>query len=277
MAIANDRDGDEAGPLVDLIASVDGRWVELGRDLSDQELARVEGVISMSRMMDPSASRRGEAELRLEQESGVCRAMLFEGQIICIDLPRSGLGMTDFRQRARRSHRWAKRQWLSSELDEQQSTRKDLVPTLEDTPFLSMDEVTSIPFNADEDEGAQASSSQSPTWGKAAMYVDDCCEQAKTRLGPTVVANYWRQALTKEGVNGLQVSVGGQVKADEPDTMLTKSDGQALQAALERWLSRCRRVVPDWKEVEADLSHPPWENGPEQESRPFFEIKKEMT
>ena len=264
------------GPVVDLVATVDGRWAELGRDLSDRELSRVEGVISMGRMMEPSRSGKGEAELRVEQPSGVYQAMVFEGQIICIDLPRSGLGAADFRQRARRSYEWARKQWFEPGMsDEQTSARDDMVPTLEDTPFLSMDEVDQIPLEtgshrpATSDEGT---SKEAVYWDEVGSFIQDCSEVLKQRLGATVVANYWRQALRDQEVSELKMRISGDIDIYSPSKRLRQADREALQAAIDQWTDRCRRVVPDWESLRQDIDDPPWEETQETTPRPFFEL-----
>lgn len=94
------------GLRVDLIASLDGRLAELGRDLNDEELNKAEALIGLSNLMAPLGEKEGEAKLRLEDEDGVCRALILEGDIICIDLPRQGMTRGHFRARARTSLEW---------------------------------------------------------------------------------------------------------------------------------------------------------------------------
>ena len=144
----------------------------------------------------------------------------------------------------------------------------------EPSPFVSVDEVEDVefepveaelesmsPLSSEEGEPRESASTpkKEPRWQDVANFIATSSEAASDYLGPTVIANYWKQALRHHGVESLGVKATGVLTVRDPENRVAKEEVGALQGAYERWLRRCQRVIPDRQRFQTEVGHPPWE------------------
>ena len=119
-------------------------------------------------------------------------------------------------------------------------------------------------FLADEPSQASAPPSapaaQLCSWEEAARYVEQTLALAAELVGRTVSANYWREALrADERVAGaIELDLRGRVTARDGERRVDGRAAQSLDEALDRWVARCGRVIPNMEQLMSRLDAPAW-------------------
>lgn len=98
------------------------------------------------------------------------------------------------------------------------------------------------------------------TWGDVFVFIEQTIVAASKLVGERVALNYWRQALAEHDAISPMLRVDSRSGLEllvARSSSITRGH-DALDQALETWVSRCRRVIPDITQTITALGTPPW-------------------
>lgn len=159
--------------------------------------------------------------------------------------------------------------WSSREVSSGQAWQAPVTPLAApvSAPFEVAEGAAVLDFDAFlGDEPSQAPSAPAApvaltcSWGEAARYVEQTLNVAAELVGRTVAANYWREALrADERVAGaIELDLRGRVTPRDGERRVDVRAAQSLDEALERWVARCGRVIPNIEQLMSRLDAPAW-------------------